>query len=74
MTSSEKVILKELRELKEMLLVEDLISEKEAAKLLGIKQNTMRIYVSQGKMDGTFSINVLGKRMYYKSRIVRKVI
>jgi len=74
MTNFEKTILKELRELKEMLLVEDLINEKEAANLLGISVRTIQIYASRGKMAGTFTLNHIGNRMYYKSKLVRKRI
>lgn len=74
MTSFEKIILKELRELKELLAVDDMVNEERAADILGVKVNTMRIYASQGKLDGLFDLNALGKRMYYKSRLVRKSI
>lgn len=77
MTAVERLIT-EVRELKVEVkklsgssdaMKEEPINETEACKFLGITHNTMRIYVSQGKMAGKYTINCLGKRMFYKSKL-----
>lgn len=49
---------------------EEPINETQACEFLGIKKNTMRKYVCEGKLKGTYVINVLGKRMYFKSKLI----
>lgn len=52
-------------------IVDDLITEKEACAFLQIQRQTIRDYVCNGKLDGTYTVNVIGKRMYYKSKLIK---
>jgi len=71
---NEQRIIAEIRELKLMLKApEEPINEDEACRFLGISRQTMRDYVCKGKMKGTYTINVLGKRMFYKSKLIKPV-
>lgn len=45
------------------------INEQVAADFLDVSRPTMGKYVKVGKLDGTFTINKLGNRMYYRSRL-----
>lgn len=49
----------------------DLMNEAEAAVFLGITTKTLQNHVSNGTMDSTYTINRLGKRMYYKSKLIK---
>lgn len=49
---------------------EEPITEQEACVLLGISLKTMQNYCSEGKLAGTYTVNVLGKRMFYKSKLI----
>ena len=50
---------------------EEPINEDAAAQYLGVSKKTMQNYASDGKLAGTFSIDVLGNRWYYKSKLIR---
>lgn len=50
---------------------EEYISEAEAAKFLGLTVKTMQNYVCSGKITSSvYVINVLGNRMYKKSKLI----
>lgn len=67
-------LINEIKELKDLLKEsEQPVSEEEACNFLTIERATMRNYVSRGKMEGTYTFNVLGKRMFYKSKLVKPV-
>lgn len=46
------------------------ITEAEAAKFLGVTERTMQVYAAQKKLEGTYIYNVIGKRMYFKSKLL----
>lgn len=47
----------------------NLVSEEEAAKILGLKLITIRNKVSKKEMEGMYTVGAAGKRFYYRSRI-----
>ena len=61
---------REIREIKERLDLSDLISEQEAANLVGLKLPTFRKRVYGKKLEGCYIVNVLGRRNFYKSKLL----
>lgn len=59
-----------LKYIEEKEIISDVISEQEACTFLGIQRQTIRDYVCNGKLRGTYIVNAIGKRMYYKSRLL----
>lgn len=54
---------------------EEPIPEEEVARdVFKIGLKTLRNYVSEGKLDGTFTIDVLGHRWYYKSKLIKPLV
>lgn len=52
-------------------MLADMITEDEAAKLLGVKKRTMQVWASQGKLTGMFTVSpVNGSRHYFKSKLL----
>lgn len=49
----------------------NMITEDEAAKLLGVKKRTMQVWASQDKLTGMFTVSPVNKsRIYFKDKIV----
>lgn len=49
----------------------DMITEEEAAKLLGVKKRTMQVWASQHKLTGMFTVSpVNGSRHYFKTKLI----
>lgn len=64
---------KEWKKLQQLAVTEDLITEDQAAELLGVKVKTIRTYVFEGRIEpGMYTIGALGKRFYYKSKLMGK--
>lgn len=56
--------------LKDMLEQQSLLTEQQAAEFLGVKIKTLQNRVYDGTLDGTYTVNKLGHRMYYRSKLV----
>ncbi|MGN6491211.1 MAG: helix-turn-helix domain-containing protein [Agriterribacter sp.] len=57
--------------LKDAELSKSILTDKEAAELLGIGVRTLQVYVSKGKYTGLFSLSpVNNKRFWYKTKLM----
>lgn len=66
-------VLKELEAIKKIVATNDLLNVDEAAKFLGVSKRTIQNQsCPNGKLTGTFIINSLGHKMFYKSKLVFK--
>lgn len=61
---------KELQEVKTLLNISDLISEEDAANLLGVSVKSIQNKVSAKQLEGTYIINAIGKRNFFKSKLL----
>ncbi|SDZ81542.1 hypothetical protein SAMN05192529_10296 [Arachidicoccus rhizosphaerae] len=68
MTST--AIAREIREMKALLEAKDMISEKEAADLLGMKLSSLRSRVSEKKFEGFYIVGAHKKKFFYKSKLL----
>ena len=66
-----RTIDRRLRNIEELLEKDDLISEKAAAELLCISPKTLINYVCLKKLEGRYTINAIGNRVYYKSKLLQ---
>lgn len=60
-----------LRNIEELLETEDLISERKAAELLDISHKTLLNKLYKKELEGRYTFNAIGHRMFYKSKLVR---
>ncbi|MBX9449998.1 MAG: hypothetical protein KL787_09915 [Taibaiella sp.] len=73
MSEDLRYIRKQLAEIKLLLQSrEEPVNEKEAAIYLGVSQKTIQNKVYTGELTGTYVINRIGHRMYYKSKLLRR--
>jgi len=69
--SSLTTIHREIKQLKSFLQVNDMVSEKEAAAILGITEKTLREKICRGEVPTDYyTVNALGKRNYFKSKLL----
>lgn len=54
----------------QMINVQDVLTEKEAAAFLGVSYRTLQNHYYAGRLVGKYTINALGHRMYYKSKLI----
>lgn len=66
-----RTIDRRLRNIEELLEKDDLISEKAAAELLCISRKTLQNNVYSKKLEGRYTLNAIGHRMYYKSKLLQ---
>lgn len=63
-------IARELREMKSLLASKDMISEKEAADLMGMKLSSLRSRISEKKFEGFYIVGAHKKKFFYKSKLL----
>lgn len=70
--SKARQLFEDIAEIKQALTLSNMISEREAAALLGIQHETLVTMVSRGKItEDLFTVSPAnGKRFYYKDRLM----
>lgn len=61
---------KKLNTLLSVIEIDDLVTEKKMAELLGVNLKTLQNRRAEGKFTGRFTYNALGHVMYYRSKML----
>ena len=61
---------KKLNRLLEVIDLDDLVTEKKMAEIMGVNLKTLQNRRAEGKFTGRFTYDALGRPMYYRSKML----